>query len=93
MERRGEDAATGQPGRIRPHLLDLTNDLITAHRDAAAVEAGFVWINDVSKRFLVAPLGGYRRSGGGREEGIEELISFTREKNIHLDLKRRTGGH
>jgi betaine-aldehyde dehydrogenase len=70
-----------------------TNDLITAHRAAAAVEAGFVWTNDVSKHFLGAPFGGYKQSGVGREEGIEELISFTREKNIHLNLKRRTGGH
>ena len=64
-----------------------TNDLVTAHRTAAAVEAGFVWINDVSKHFLGAPFGGYKQSGVGREEGIEELISFTREKNIHLNLK------
>ena len=70
-----------------------TSDLVTAHRAAAAVEAGFVWINDVSKHFLGAPFGGYKESGVGREEGIEELISFTREKNIHLNLKRRTGGH
>ena len=70
-----------------------TNDLVTAHRAAAAVEAGFVWINDVSKHFLGAPFGGYKQSGVGREEGIEELISFTREKNIHLNLRRRTGGH
>src|SRR3954469_14315223 len=70
-----------------------TNDLATAHRTAASVEAGYVWINEVSKHFLGAPFGGYKQSGVGREEGIEELISFTREKNIHLNLKRRTGGH
>jgi betaine-aldehyde dehydrogenase len=70
-----------------------TNDLVTAHRAAAAVEAGFVWINEVSKHFLGAPFGGYKQSGVGREEGIEELLSCTREKNIHVNLKRRTGGH
>src|SRR6267142_1795556 len=70
-----------------------TNDLVTAHRMAGAVEAGFVWVNEVSKHFLGAPFGGYKQSGVGREEGIEELISFTREKNIHLNLKRRTGAH
>jgi NAD-dependent aldehyde dehydrogenases len=58
-----------------------TNDLVTAHRAAGAVEAGFVWINEVSKHFLGAPFGGYKQSGVGREEGIEELLSFTREKN------------
>jgi len=70
-----------------------TNDLVTAHRAAGAVEAGFVWINEVSKHFLGAPFGGYKQSGVGREEGIEELLSFTREKNIHVNLKRRPGAH
>src|SRR5579863_2332450 len=70
-----------------------TNDLTAAHRTAAAVEAGYVWINDVSKHFLGAPFGGYKQSGIGREECIEELIRFTREKNIHINLRRRAGGH
>ena len=70
-----------------------TNGLATAHRVAAAVEAGYVWINEVSKHFLGAPFGGYKQSGVGREEGIEELLSFTREKNIHINLKRRAGTH
>ena len=70
-----------------------TNDLATAHRTAAAVEAGYVWVNEVSKHFLGAPFGGYKQSGIGREEGIEELLSFTREKNIHINLKRRSAAH
>src|SRR5438874_2691848 len=70
-----------------------TNDLTTAHRTAAAVEAGYVWINEVSKHFLGAPFGGYKQSGIGREECIEELLRFTREKNIHVNLRRRIGGH
>jgi betaine-aldehyde dehydrogenase len=70
-----------------------TNDLVTAHRTAGIVEAGYVWINDVSKHFLGAPFGGYKQSGIGREECIEELLRFTREKNIHVNLKRKPGGH
>ena len=70
-----------------------TNDLSAAHRTAAAVEAGYVWINEVSKHFLGAPFGGYKQSGIGREECIEELLRFTREKNIHINLRRRAGGH
>ena len=66
-----------------------TSDLATAHRTAAAVEAGYVWINDVSKHLLGAPFGGYKQSGIGREECIEELLRFTREKNIHVNLRRR----
>jgi acyl-CoA reductase-like NAD-dependent aldehyde dehydrogenase len=64
-----------------------TNDLSTAHRTAMAVEAGFVWINEVGKHFLGAPFGGFKQSGLGREECFEEMLSFTQEKNIHVRLK------
>ena len=70
-----------------------TNDLDAAHRAAAAVEAGYVWINEVGKHFLGAPFGGYKQSGIGREECIEELLRFTREKNIHISLRRRSAQH
>src|SRR5215510_1792039 len=66
-----------------------TNDLSTAHRTAAAVQAGFVWINEVSKHFLGAPFGGYKQSGIGREECIEEMLAYTQEKNIHVRLKAK----
>jgi betaine-aldehyde dehydrogenase len=64
-----------------------TNDLSTAHRTALAVEAGYVWINEVSKHFLGAPFGGFKQSGLGREECFEEMLAFTQEKNIHVKLK------
>ncbi|PWE53429.1 aldehyde dehydrogenase [Metarhizobium album] len=61
-----------------------TNDLKAAHRAAAGVEAGFVWVNEVAKHFLGTPFGGYKQSGIGREECLSELLAFTREKNIHV---------
>ncbi len=64
-----------------------TNDLNQAHRTAMAVEAGYVWINEVGKHFLGAPFGGFKQSGLGREECIEEMIAFTQEKNIHVRVK------
>lgn len=64
-----------------------TRDLGTAHRAAMRVQAGFVWINDVSRHFLGAPFGGYKQSGIGREECLEELLSFTQEKNIHINFR------
>ncbi len=65
-----------------------TENLQAAHRTARAVESGYVWINDVSKHFLGAPFGGFKQSGIGREECLEELLAFTREKNIHIRLRR-----
>ena len=61
-----------------------TNDLSAAHRTARRVEVGYVWINESSKHFLGAPFGGTKQSGFGREECLEELLSYTHEKNIHL---------
>jgi betaine-aldehyde dehydrogenase len=65
-----------------------TNDISTALRAAGKVEAGFVWINEVSKHFLGTPFGGYKQSGSGREECLGELLAFTQEKNIHVKLRR-----
>ena len=65
-----------------------TNDLSAAHRTAAGVQSGFVWVNEVSKHFLGAPFGGFKQSGIGREECIEELMAYTQEKNIHIRFKR-----
>ena len=64
-----------------------TNDVSTAYRTAMAVQSGFVWINEVGRHFLGVPFGGYKQSGIGREECLDELLSFTQEKNIHIKLK------
>jgi len=68
-----------------------TNDLSIAHRTAGVVQAGFVWVNEVSKHFLGAPFGGYKQSGIGREECIEEMFAYTQEKNIHVKLRPAKG--
>ena len=63
-----------------------TNRLDQAHRTAKRVEAGFVWINEVGKHFIGAPFGGYKQSGTGREECLEELLAYSQEKHIHVNL-------
>jgi len=65
-----------------------TDNLHHALNTANAVETGYVWINEVGKHFLGAPFGGYKQSGMGREECLQELLEFTREKNIHIRLNR-----
>ena len=64
----------------------FTRDLITAHRAAARVDAGYVWINTTGRHFLGAPFGGYKQSGLGREESFDELLSYTQQKNVHIAL-------
>lgn len=63
-----------------------TTDLRTAHRAAARVQAGYVWINGASAHFIGAPFGGYKHSGIGREECKEELLEFTQIKNVNVTL-------
>jgi betaine-aldehyde dehydrogenase len=64
----------------------FTRDLASAHRCAARVDAGYVWINTTGRHFLGAPFGGYKQSGQGREECLDELLSFTQLKNVHIAL-------
>jgi betaine-aldehyde dehydrogenase len=64
-----------------------TRDLAVAHRAAARIEAGYIWINHVSQHFLGADFGGYKQSGMGREEGLAELLSYTQVKNVHVSLE------
>lgn len=63
-----------------------TRDLSRAFRMAQRAEAGYVWINKAGPHILGAPFGGFKQSGIGREECLGELLSFTREKNIHVAL-------
>ena len=63
-----------------------TRDLNTALQAAGRVEAGYVWINGSSAHFLGAPFGGYKQSGIGREECLEELLDYTQVKNVNITL-------
>ena len=64
-----------------------TNDLDRAHRFAAALDAGFVWVNGVSRHFPGVPYGGVKSSGVGREESLEELLGFTQVKAVNVALR------
>ena len=61
----------------------ITNDLAKAMETAERVEAGYVWINSTG-RYLGAPYGGWKQSGLGQEECFDELVSYTRVKNINI---------
>jgi betaine-aldehyde dehydrogenase len=63
-----------------------TSNLSTAHRAASRVEAGYVWVNGASTHYFGVPFGGYKQSGLGREESIEELFENTQIKNINITL-------
>ena len=63
-----------------------TNDIKNALRMARQVRSGHLWINGSSMHFLGVPFGGMKTSGVGREEGREELYSYTETKTINIML-------
>src|SRR5436190_14443202 len=63
-----------------------TRDLSRAHRVAAAIDSGTVWINCWLLRDLRVPFGGMKESGVGREGGVDSLEFFTEAKNVCVKL-------
>lgn len=63
-----------------------TENLTRAHRMAANIKAGIVWINCWLLRDLRTPFGGVKSSGVGREGGLEALRFFTEPKNVCVKL-------
>jgi aminomuconate-semialdehyde/2-hydroxymuconate-6-semialdehyde dehydrogenase len=63
-----------------------TRDLQRAHRVAAELHAGTVWVNCWLLRDLRVPFGGTKDSGVGREGGFESLEFFTEAKNVCVKL-------
>jgi aminomuconate-semialdehyde/2-hydroxymuconate-6-semialdehyde dehydrogenase len=63
-----------------------TRDLQRAHRVAAALDSGTVWINCWLLRDLRVPFGGMKESGVGRVGGFESLNFFTEAKNVCVKL-------
>ena len=63
-----------------------TRDLSRAHRVAANLDAGTIWINCWLLRDLRVPFGGMKESGVGREGGFESLNFFTEAKNVCVKI-------
>ncbi len=61
----------------------VTNNMKQAMETSERVEAGYIWINS-NGRYLGAPYGGWKASGIGQEECFDELLSYTRIKNINM---------
>ena len=63
-----------------------TRDVSRAHRVAARLEAGQVFVNDWLSGTVEQPFGGYKQSGYGREKGIEALHHYTQLKSVTIRL-------
>jgi acyl-CoA reductase-like NAD-dependent aldehyde dehydrogenase len=63
-----------------------TSNLARAHRVARELIAGTVWINTYRYSAAQAPFGGVKKSGVGRERGLEAIDAYLRTKNVLIDL-------
>jgi len=63
----------------------FTRDVGRALRVSKAIRAGIVWVNTYRVVSPIAPFGGYKDSGYGRESGMEAIYDYTRPKTVWLN--------
>jgi succinate-semialdehyde dehydrogenase/glutarate-semialdehyde dehydrogenase len=62
----------------------FTRDMAKARRAAEQLDAGYTWVNDIQVAYDQLPFGGVKRSGFGKEHGIEALEGYTEKKSVVL---------
>ena len=90
---------TIMPFRDEDHAIELANstdyglaagvwtkDLGRALRMSEKLEAGTVWVNTYRSTSYLMPFGGFKRSGIGRENGIEAIKEYLQQKSIHINM-------
>lgn len=63
-----------------------TNDLARAHRVSSQIEAGQIFVNEYPSGGVETPFGGFKKSGYGREKGLEALQHYTQTKTTIIRL-------
>jgi aldehyde dehydrogenase (NAD+)/phenylacetaldehyde dehydrogenase len=76
--------ANDSPYGLAAHVF--TQDLRTAHKAAAALEAGTVFVNCILLADPAFPFGGMKMSGIGRENGSEVLEAYLEPKSVVMAL-------
>lgn len=68
-----------------------TTDMGRAIRGASRIKAGTVWVNTYRAVSYMAPFGGYKRSGLGRESGQEAIQAYLQTKTVWINAGGQTG--
>ena len=63
----------------------FSNDIGRALRVTKAIRSGIIWINTYRVVSPLAPFGGYKNSGYGRESGLQAIYDYTRPKTVWLN--------
>ena len=64
----------------------FTQSLNRAHRVIHQLEAGICWVNSWGESPAPMPVGGYKLSGVGRENGLDTLMHYTRTKSVLIEM-------
>jgi aldehyde dehydrogenase (NAD+) len=64
-----------------------TRNVKRAHRVAAQIRAGTIWVNNYRVVNHLMPFGGYKQSGYGRENGRQVMEHYTQLKSVWVDLQ------
>lgn len=78
--RRANDCEVGLAAGV------ITNDMRRAHRVIHRLQAGICWINSYGNSPAEMPVGGYKQSGLGRENGAETLRHYTQLKAVYVGM-------
>lgn len=78
--RRANDSDLGLAAAV------FTQDITRAHRVIHQIQAGICWINSYGASPAEMPVGGYKQSGIGRENGLETLNEYTQLKAVYVGL-------
>ncbi|XP_071102502.1 4-trimethylaminobutyraldehyde dehydrogenase-like [Haliotis cracherodii] len=78
--RRANETEFGLAGGV------FTRDLCRAHRVAAGMEAGSLYVNNYNIYPVGVPFGGYKKSGIGRENGRDTLDYYSQIKSVYVEM-------
>lgn len=83
-----EDEVTGRANNTPLGLAAgiMTKDVQRAHRVIHQLKAGICWVNNYGASPAEMPVGGYKLSGIGRENGIETLDQYTQTKSVYMGM-------
>ncbi|AYV13292.1 betaine-aldehyde dehydrogenase [Shewanella algae] len=79
--RRANDTALGLAAAV------FSRDIRRAHRVIHRLQAGICWINAYGASPSEMPVGGYKLSGVGRENGSETLKAYTQTKSVYVGMQ------
>ena len=69
-----------------------SRDVYRVLRIVKALRAGIVWVNPTQPTYVEAPWGGYKKTGFGRELGVDGLDEYLQTKQVYINLNEEPFG-